>query len=148
MFFDDESFARRDDDTWRHKGTAHQPTKHQWRGYSVFHVTSDKLAVPGSPAVPSVEHYDEYEIDLMPDGHHELLPLQNLALSVCVARPVNKDEIKRQPRAQAALQLEWDRLRALRCWDEGKVVEWSTVAQKARKGAATCHGWANLQLMS
>ena len=28
MFFDDESFARRDDETWRQKGIARQPTKH------------------------------------------------------------------------------------------------------------------------
>ena len=97
------------------------------------------MAVPGSPAVPSVEYYEEYDIDQMPDGHRDILPLQHLALSVGVARPVCKDEIKRQPKAQAALQLEWGRLRALRCWDGDKVVEWSTVAQKARKGAATCH---------
>ena len=97
------------------------------------------MDVPESPAVPSVECYDEYEVDQVPDGHCSLLPLQHLALYVCVARPVSKDEIKRQPQAQAALQLEWDRLRALRRWGEDCVVEWSTVAQQARKGAATCH---------
>ena len=76
MVFDDGSFARRDDDSWRRKGTARQPTKRLWRGYSIFHVRRAPLAVPGSPAVPTVEPYDEYDIDYVVDGHREFLPDQ------------------------------------------------------------------------
>ena len=34
------------------------------------------------------------------------------------ARPVNRKEVERTPGAQAALKVEWDRLRKIRTWDE------------------------------
>ena len=39
MLFDDGSLARRDDASWRLKGVARQPTKHTWRGYTIFNVS-------------------------------------------------------------------------------------------------------------
>ena len=59
--------------------------------------------------------------------------------SVMIARPVSKDEVKRTPAAQAALQKEWDRLRAAGCWDEAKVREWSEVAANARSKNTAVH---------
>ena len=47
MLFDDGSFARRDDVSWRHKGVARQPTKHKWRGYTIFSVEGVPTAAPG-----------------------------------------------------------------------------------------------------
>ena len=85
------------------------------------------------------EIHDEYVVDHMEPGHRELLPPQLYPFAVCVARPVHKGEIHRQPEAQAALQKEWDRLRALHCWDEAAVVEWSGVARRAKRDNVTCH---------
>ena len=39
----------------------------------------------------------------------------------CVARSVDKAEIAREPKAKAALDKEWDRLRAINTWDESGV---------------------------
>jgi len=56
-----------------------------------------------------------------------------------VARPVSRQEVAKLPAAQAALQKEWDRLRAAGCWDETKVREWSDVASEARKTGKIAH---------
>ena len=50
-----------------------------------------------------------------------------------VWRPVSKREVARTPAALAALQKEWDKLRAVDCWDENDVMEWSDVAALARR---------------
>ena len=60
MLLDDGSFARRDNASWRHKGVARQPTKHTWRGYTIFNVLGVPTAVPGSPAVLNDDFHDEY----------------------------------------------------------------------------------------
>ena len=52
---------------------------------------------------------------------------------------MTKDEIARQPKARAALQAEWDRLRAIQCWNEAAVREWSEVAQEAKRQNCTVH---------
>ena len=46
-----------------------------------------------------------------------------------VARPVNKREVQTSAKAQAALRVEWDALRALITWDETKIREWSDVSR-------------------
>mgnify|MGYP002176408590 FL=1 len=45
------------------------------------------------------------------------------------------------PKAQAAVRLEWDRLRQKRCWSEDKehVREWKDVAAEARRNGTTVH---------
>ena len=49
---------------------------------------------------------------------------------VMVARPVNAKEVSTTPEAQAAMQLEWDKLTSRKVWDLGTVTEWQEV--KAR----------------
>ena len=56
-----------------------------------------------------------------------------------MARPVNKAEVRVTPAAQAALQKEWDKLRAAGCWDESGVREWADVASEARRKNAKAH---------
>ena len=92
MFFDHASFARRDDDNWGRKGTARQPTKHLWRGYTMFTI-GEPMAVPGSLTVPGVEACDEYAVDSMQEGHREFLSDDEFPFDVCVARLVTKEEI-------------------------------------------------------
>ena len=48
-----------------------------------------------------------------------------------VARSVGKRELQSSAKAQAALRVEWDALRALKTWDETKVREWSEVSRDA-----------------
>ena len=56
-----------------------------------------------------------------------------------VARPVGKKEIEAQPKAQEAVQKEWQRLRDKRVWDESSVREWGDVAKEARDKGKEVH---------
>ena len=55
--------------------------------------------------------------------------------NVCIARSVTKAEIARVLAAQKAMQIEWDRLRAKKVWDEATVREWDDVAAEARSAS-------------
>jgi len=80
--------------------------------------------------MPVVHHVDSHRVKSSCD----ILPF-----SACVARPVTKTEVARTPAAQAALQKEWDRLRAAGCWNESVVREWSHVAAEARDSGQSAH---------
>ena len=54
-------------------------------------------------------------------------------------RPVGKAEIATQPKAQAALDKEWNKLVVAKVWDEDKPQEWSTLARAARETGETIH---------
>jgi hypothetical protein len=56
-----------------------------------------------------------------------------------VARPVTKKEVATSEKAKAALKLEWDRLRGIKCWDESIVRPWADVANEARRKGEKCH---------
>ena len=49
-----------------------------------------------------------------------------------VARPVQKKEMRAQPKAMAAKDKEWGKLWSQKVWDETVVKGWSQVAQEAR----------------
>ena len=68
----------------------------------------------------------------LPSGHRLRQPPERLPFNALVARPVGKKEATENPNAAAALQKEWDRLRAIGCWNEDKVRPWSEVAKEAR----------------
>ena len=56
-----------------------------------------------------------------------------------VCRPVARKEVCDNPKAKAAIQLEWDRLRARGAWGEDHPREWADVAQEARTFGAEVH---------
>ena len=68
--------------------------------------------------------------------------LSSPGLNACVARPVGKAEIRREPDAQKALDVEWRRLETLKTWSIEKVREWggkNGVAEEARKNKKKVH---------
>ena len=71
--------------------------------------------------------------------HREKRPEWTFPVDVCVARPVGKAEIQREPLALQSLLKEWDKLRAAKVWDEGAVREWSQVAAEARRTGTKTH---------
>jgi hypothetical protein len=83
--------------------------------------------VPAMPTVPCSHEHRPHVVE------HEL------PFSALVARPVSKAEVKTNPKAQEALQKEWDRLRMAGCWDESKVVEWGSVSKAARESGTKLH---------
>ena len=112
--------------------------------------------VGGAAAAPSkyvdsknrsrVSH-KRFEVPLMPvspntpvaEAHRPLYPLYRLYLEAAVARPVSKKERQSNPKAQMAIQKEWDRLRDIGCWDESQVYEWSDLASWARDRKIDLH---------
>jgi hypothetical protein len=57
----------------------------------------------------------------------------------CVARPVGKAKLRREPLALKAIKAEWGRLRAKRVWDIASVREWNNVAAEARREGKEIH---------
>jgi len=72
-------------------------------------------------------------------AHREKVMKHDIPFSALVARPVKRDEIKRTPAAQAALQKEWSKLRKAGCWDEKNVREWDDVMREARSKGKKAH---------
>ena len=73
--------------------------------------------------------------------HRQKIRPHQWPFNACVARPVGKAEIKAQPKAKAALQKEWDRLRLKKVWDLDPkgVRKWSDVAAEARREGKEVH---------
>ena len=56
-----------------------------------------------------------------------------------VARPVGKKEIKANPKAQQALDIEWEKLVKKNAWKYETVSEWKTISEKAKKSGKKVH---------
>jgi hypothetical protein len=87
------------------------------------------------PEMPLLKHH--IPDHLQPPKHRQRC--KNMPWNCCVARPVFKDEIRRQPGAQAALRKEWDRLRAINTWLEDEVEMWDVVKARAEKQGVQIH---------
>ena len=79
------------------------------------------------------------DVDTEVEGHREKMPSHDSIVQALVARPVGKAEIAAQPKAQAALDKEWNKLVIAKVWNEVKPQEWSTLARAARKTGETIH---------
>ena len=62
-----------------------------------------------------------------------------LELFSAVARLVPKDEVRKNPKAKAALDKEWENLRTRGVWDESRVKECKSIVEEARKKGETVH---------
>ena len=60
-------------------------------------------------------------------------------LFCAVARLVSRDEVARNPKAKAALDAEWERLRVKGTWDEVRVQECRKVVSEANRKGETVH---------
>ena len=61
------------------------------------------------------------------------------AVNTLVARPVGKKEIKANPKAQQALDIEWEKLVKKNAWKYETVSEWKTISEKAKKSGKKVH---------
>ena len=62
-----------------------------------------------------------------------------LELFSAVARLVPKDEIRKNPKAKAALDKQWENLRTKGVWDESRVRECRSIVEEARRKGETVH---------
>ena len=122
-----------------------------------------QLAMPPSPDDDGSDSDDEpagsvapaMPVIVRPLGwkakHRPKIPHTNLPFAACVARPVSKSEIALKPAAQAAMDLEFNKLRDRQhpglktkgCWDEGAVQEFKVVKARGQKPGAYPF-WAHL----
>ena len=75
---------------------------------------------------PAVAAPDNYYFPRMPvtnelQEHREKLEDSSFSFNTAVARTVNKRELASNNDARAAVQVEWDKLRRTKCWDEENV---------------------------
>ena len=59
--------------------------------------------------------------------------------SACVATPVDRKERAVNAKAMAALDKEWNKLIAQKCWDYASVREWKEVAAEADRQGIKAH---------
>ena len=60
-------------------------------------------------------------------------------VNTLVARPVGKKEIRANPKAQQALDVEWEKLVKKKAWQYETVAEWKVIADKAKKTGKKVH---------
>ena len=59
--------------------------------------------------------------------------------NACVAQPVSKKDIAKNPKAMEAMRKEWDRLRVKKVWDESTPMEWDDVRRQADAEGVDVH---------
>ena len=100
-----------------------------------------KFCVPAMPkAAPAKAelHRPEFR-EMIKRKIQELEFKVALELFSAVARLVPKDEIRKNPKAKAALDKEWENLRAKGVWDESRVRECRSIVEEARRKGETVH---------
>ena len=61
------------------------------------------------------------------------------AINTLVARPVNRKEIRSNPKAQEALDVEWNKLVKKTAWLYDTGAQWKSVSEKAKKTGKKVH---------
>jgi hypothetical protein len=96
---------------------------------------SETLSYANPPMMPCKE----------PDKSHRMKrPPSHFGIPACVARPVSKSEIAKNPTLKSgscrdALDKEWKRLREKKVWDEGSVKNWKEAIHHARNTKNSIH---------
>ena len=100
-----------------------------------------KFCVPAMPkAVPAKAELHRPELrEMIKNKIAELEFKVALELFSAVARLVPKDEVRKNPKAKAALDKEWENLRTKGVWDESRVKECKSIVEEARKKGETVH---------
>ncbi len=95
-----------------------------------------------APAMPVIMRAPGYK-----PKHRAKIPDHELPFPACVARPVNKTEVALNKAAQAAMDLEWSKLRDKQhpelktkgCWDVSQVEELHAVKARGQRLGVTYH---------
>ena len=87
------------------------------------------------PVMPTCNQTPQHREKINPPNYTPDLRLVNSL----VARPVNKREIRANPKAQEALDLEWNKLVKKDAWLYDTVTEWKEVSNKAKKSGEKVH---------
>ena len=97
--------------------------------------------VPVMPCVrpaPDEPHRESLR-EVIKDKIRELEFKNALELYAAVARLVSKDEVSRTPKAQEAMDKEWNKLLSRGVWDQSRVCECQEIIAEARSRGETVH---------
>ncbi|CAE7497332.1 NaCP60E, partial [Symbiodinium natans] len=132
-----------EDDDWKNVRKRNKKTSFKWIGKTEFILDRIHSPAPDGdgkdafPAMPTVPHEPEHREKIssnLPVSEDEVRELFAL-----VARPVGRREILEDPKAQAALDVEWNKLMVKKAWDMGSVREWKDVSDEAIKKGKKVH---------
>ena len=131
-----------DEDDWRNFRRRNKKLRFQWIGQTIFEVRPLLQPTPNGdgsfPTMPVVPNEPEEHRDKI--AKPSSLSYEEVAeLAALVARPVGKNELKQNPKAQAALDVEWDKLMNKKAWDMESVREWSSVSDEAQRKSKKVH---------
>ena len=93
-------------------------------------------AVDEAPSMPVLKKSDNMHC---PKIHASNKVSRHIVSNSLVARPVNRKEIKSNPKAQEALDIEWNKLVKKTAWLYDTVSEWHDISQKAKKSGNKVH---------
>jgi len=112
-----------------------EPTVVQWE---VIPKDRPKFCVPAMPkAAPAKAELHRPELrEMIKRKIQELEFKVALELFSAVARLVPKDEVRKNPKAKAALDKEWENVRTKGVWDESRVRECKSIVDEARAQTA------------
>ena len=115
-----------------------EPTVVQWE---VIPKDRPKFCVPAMPkAAPAKAELHRPELrEMIKRKIQELEFKVALELFSAVARLVPKDEVRKNPKAKAALDKGWENVRTKGVWDESRVRECKSIVDEARKKGETVH---------
>ena len=115
-----------------------EPQVNQWE---VIPTDRPKFCVPAMPkSAPAKAELHRPELrEMIKQKIQELEFKVALELFSTVARLVPKDEVRKNPKAKAALDKEWENLRAEGVWDESRVRECKSIVDEARRKGETVH---------
>ena len=71
--------------------------------------------------------------------HRDFIPIFDFPFDLLIAEPVTRAQRRQLPKAQAACDLEWNKLLARGTWDSASVTEWKETARRFQKSGEKVH---------
>ena len=131
-----------DEDSWRNVRRRNKKFSFRWISKTEFAILSDPTpdgdgaGVADFPAMPVCLDGQEQHRDKLTKPMH--MSEEDVHDAV-VARPVGKKELLANPKAQASLDVEWEKLMKKKAWDILSVRDWEDVSREAKKKNKKVH---------
>ena len=131
------------EDDWRNIRKRNKRYSFKWIGQTIIPLSKKSPPPSGEsalssepfPAMPTVIPDLDAEHRENVSGYAPVSEEEVFELMAMVARPVGHKELKSNPKAQAPLDVEWDKLMKKKAWDIGSVREWKTFPMKLKRKA-------------
>ena len=143
-----------DEDSWRNVRRRNKKFSFRWIGKTEFTILpiptplgGDGAAMANYPAMPVCLNEQEQQREKL--GKHFHMSEEGIHDAIAmVARPVGRKELLANPKAQASLDVEWEKLMKKKAWDMLSVREWEDVSREAKKKNKKVHVGKSLRSVS